>query len=77
MELTYYELSMLIDAVKANMKVLEEEKKGFEQSRVKGAAHWAELDASWINDYEALLKRLEEEHEKRLGQQQPLPELEE
>lgn len=71
MKLSYYELSMLVDAVKANKAALEEEKKSFEQSDLKDATHWAEINESWIKDYSALLKRLEEEREKQLAQQPP------
>lgn len=64
MEFSYYELSFLIDAVKDKIAALKEEQKVYSESKTDDAAHWAEINESWIKDYEALLKRLQEEHKK-------------
>ena len=64
MEFSYYELSFLIDAVKDKIAALKEEQKVLSEPTTYNAAHWVEINESWIKDYEALLKRLQEEYKK-------------
>lgn len=64
MELSCYEIDFMIDAVRDKIEALKEEQKVYSESKTDDAAHWAEINESWIKDYEALLKRLQEEYKK-------------
>ena len=64
MELSCCEIDFMIDAVRDKIEALKEEQKVYSESKTDDAAHWAEINESWIKDYEALLKRLQEEYKK-------------
>ncbi|MGM9529435.1 MAG: hypothetical protein ACI3XH_05485 [Phascolarctobacterium sp.] len=64
MELSYSEIDFMIDAVKDKITALKEEQKVLSESKNDDAAHWADINKSWLKDYEALLQRLQEEHKK-------------